>query len=340
MRQRILLLVLLLTAAARSPGQKISDEKLHRTITAGIECTVKQDYQGARKLFTTAASMNPAHPAAYIFHAGALQAQCADYGRELPRGVYDSLLNLGERTAEAMVEQFPQSADGYYYAGTVLAYRAFTSSESGNWAGSIYQGMGAAKQFEKALELNPRYFDAMNGLGTYLYWRSKLSWIPFVKDRSAEGISMVMSAARRGTYEQGVAQNSLMLILIEEKRYEEAEQTAYQMLASVPDQRSFLWGLMTLYEQTGNSQELKKIVPRLLQSIVSAPVVNYYNEAACRVKLAQYAYDEGAYKRTVEECEKVLDLRSKASVCVRSLRKKYSMAEDLLKNARAKLAQK
>jgi tetratricopeptide (TPR) repeat protein len=340
MNMKTLPLLFLLLAAGRADGQKIADEKLHQKISAGIDCTVKQDYAGAKRFFIAASAMNPAHPASYIYMAGAIQAQCSDYGRALERGTYDSLLDLGEKYADAMIEHSPQSADGYYYAGTVRAYRAFTSSENGNWAGSVYQGMGAAKQFERAIELNPRHYDAMNGLGTYYYWRSKLSWIPFVKDRKAEGISMVMAAARRSVYEQGVAQNSLMLMLIEEKRFEEAEQTAYQMLANVPDQRSFLWGLMTLYEQTGNTAGLKKIVPRLLQSILSAPVVNYYNEAACRVKLAQYAYDEGGYKRTVDECEKVLALKKVDAVCVRSLRQKYSMAEELMQKARTKLVQK
>jgi tetratricopeptide (TPR) repeat protein len=340
MRLKYLPLLLLWCAAGRAPAQKIQDDQLHEKIIAGIDCTVRQDYAGALRLFSAAASAYPVHPAPYIYMAGALQARSTDYGRDFQRGAYDSLLDRGEANAEAMIDRDPGSPDGYYYAGTVLAYRAFTSSESGNWAGSIYQGVNAAKQFEKALELNPRYFDAMNGLGTYYYWRSKLAWVPFVADRRAEGISMVMSAARRGTYEKGIAQNSLMLILIEEKRYSEAEQAANAMLANVPNQRSFLWGLMTLYEETGNAAQLRKIVPRLLASVIAAPVVNYYNEAACRVKVAQYAYDDGMYRRTIEECEKVLALKKVDSQCRKSLRKKYSMAEDLMANAKSRLARK
>ncbi len=335
-----LLLLLLVLAADTAPAQKIQDEQLHRKISAGIAFTVKQDFAGAIRLFSSAAAAYPAHPAPPIFMAGALQAQNTDNGREFHREAYDSLLDRGEELAETMIERDPDSPDGYYYAGTVLAYRAFTSSESGNWAGSIFQGVNASKQFEKVLELNPRYFDAMNGLGTYLYWRSKLAWVPFVTDRRAEGLSMVMSAARRGTYERGVAQNSLMLILIEEKRYDEAEAVALEALEEVPDQRSFLWGLMTLYEQTGNTARLKKIVPRLLASITAAPVVNVYNEAACRVKVAQYAYDDGNYKRSMEECEKILALKNSDSLSRKSLRKKYSMAEELMEKAQSKVARK
>jgi tetratricopeptide (TPR) repeat protein len=321
-------------------AQKIQDDQLHQKITAGIDCTVKQDFAGALRIFAAAAAAYPNHPAPYIYWAGALQAQNTDNGREFQRDTYDSLLDKGEANAEAMIAREPASADGYYYAGTVLAYRAFTSSESGNWAGSIFQGVNAAKQFEKALECNPKYYDAMNGLGTYYYWRSKLAWVPFVSDRRAEGISYVMAAARRGVYERGVAQNSLMLILIEEKRYDEAEAAANEMLEEVPNQRSFLWGLMTLYEQTGNAAQLKKIVPRLLASIISAPVVNYYNEAACRIKVAQYAYDDGNYPRTLDECAKVLALKKVDAVSRKSLRKKYSMAEELMNNAKIKLARK
>jgi tetratricopeptide (TPR) repeat protein len=340
MRVRYVSLLLLLFTAGRLPAQRIQDELLHRKIIAGIECTVQQDYAGAQRLFAAAAVAYPTHPAPFVYWAGAIQAQNTDDGREFHRETYDSLLSRGELNAEALMERDPESPDGYYYAGTVLAYRAFTSSESGNWAGSVYQGVNASKYFEKAIERNPRCFDAMNGLGTYLYWRSKLAWVPFVTDRRAEGISMVMSAARHGTYESGVARNSLMLILIEEKRYGEAEQVALEALEDVPDQRSFLWGLMTLYEQTGNTAQLKVIVPRLLASIVSAPVVNYYNEAACRLKVAQYAFDEGDYQRALEECELVTALKKTDALSRKSLRKKYSMAEDLMEKAKAKVARK
>ncbi len=340
MRLFILGLLFLLCATGSAPAQKIPDEQLHQKISAGIDCTVKQDYAGALRFFSAAAAASPSHPAPYIYWAGALQAQSTDNGREFPREVYDSLLDRGEANAEAMIRREPGTPDGYYYAGTVLAYRAYSSSENGNWAGSIYQGVNAAKQFEKALELNPRYFDAMNGLGTYYYWRSKLAWVPFIADRRAEGISMVMSAARRSLYERGVALNSLMLILIEEKRYSEAEDAANDMLGEIPNQRSFLWALMTLYEATGNAAQLKKIVPRLLESIVSAPVVNYYNEAACRVKLAQYAFDEGNYVRVLEECDTVLALKKVDALSRKSLRKKYAMAENLMKDAKIQLARK
>lgn len=333
-------LLLILFFVGRAPAQKIQDEQLHKKILSGIDLTVKQEYAGAYRVFASAAAAHPAHPAPFIYWAGALQAESSDNGREFQREAYDSLLDVGEANAEKMIRLEPMSPDGYYYAGTVLAYRAYTASEGGNWAGSIYQGINAAKQFEKALELNPKYYDAMNGLGTYYYWRSTLTWVPFIVDRRAEGISMVMSAARRSVYEQGIARNNLMLILIEEKRYAEAEEVAAEMLSEIPNQRSFLWGLVTLYEQTDNAAQLKQIVPRLLASVVAAPIVNYYNEAACRVKVAQYAYDGGEYTRVLEECGKVLDMKKVESLSKKSLRKKYTMAEDLISDARNKLGRK
>ncbi|MGE5315972.1 MAG: hypothetical protein ACM3Q4_14865, partial [Acidobacteriota bacterium] len=128
MRSLFLALAALVCAFQSASGQKIADEKLHQKVAAGIECTVRQDYAGARRYFTAASAMNPQHPAPYVYMAGAVQAQATDYGRPLERRLYDSLLTMGEHCADAMIERFPQSADGYYYAGTVLAYRAFTSS--------------------------------------------------------------------------------------------------------------------------------------------------------------------------------------------------------------------
>src|SRR5208283_1119189 len=122
----------------------------------------------------------------------------SDYENTFDQKLFDSLLAKGEALAERLIEKKDSAAWGCYYAGTALSYRAFSESENASWPSVIIDGMNAAKMFERCLELNPQFYDAMNGLGTYYYWRSKktefLSWLPFVSNKEKEGIELLSSA--------------------------------------------------------------------------------------------------------------------------------------------------
>ena len=322
-----------------SLAQKLSDEKLHAAILSGIDYTLKQDYNSAKNIFNSVMKNYPTHPVGYIYFAGVLQAEFSDYQQHFEEHQYDSLLTIAQSLTESMIENKSTADWGYYFAGTALAYRSFNSSETGNWLSSISHGISSAKMFERCLELNPKFYDAMNGLGTYYYWRSVLSWIPFVSDKREEGKRLILSTISSGTYETFVAKNSLMLIYIEEKKYIQAEEIAKSVVAQYSDNRSFLWGLMTIYEQSGNKTELRNTVAALLTSVVRASKINYYNEATCRIKLAQYAMEDGKYNSVIEECEKIIALKKYQTTITKSYTKKISLAEELLRDATMKRVQ-
>ena len=155
-----------------------------------------------------------------------MQAEYSDYENTFDQQLFDSLLAKGETLADRLMEKRDSVDWGCYYAGTALSYRAFSESENGSWPSVIIDGMNAAKMFERCLEINPQFYDAMNGLGTYYYWRSKktefLSWLPFVSNKEKEGIELLSLAVEKGTYDKFIAMNSLAVVFTEEKQYDEA----------------------------------------------------------------------------------------------------------------------
>lgn len=320
-------------------AQPSSNERLHDVVLRGIDLTLKQDYPGAKALFQSVIEKYPDHPAGYLYLAGTVQAEFSDYEDGFDRRFFDSLLAKGEALADHLIEMKDSADWGYYYAGTALSYRAFSESERGNWPSVIIDGMNSAKMFEHCLEINPEFYDAMSGLGTYYYWRSKktefLSWLPFVTDRKKEGITMLTAAVENGTYDMFAAMNSLILVLTEEARYDEALPITLRALSKYPDNRSFLWCLVGIVERVPHKDTItiKSAVTRLLSSVVNAPVRNHYYEAACRLKLAQYAMAEHEYGKVIEECTAILRYKDLEGKTKRDIGKKLREASELMVRA-------
>lgn len=333
------LLAFSLIFSAAAAAQRLRDPEMHERIMRGIDFTLKQEYPAARSVFQSMIEKYPNHPAGFLYLAGTVQAEFSDYEDGFDRELFDSLLARGEALAEHLIEKQDSADWGYYYAGTALSFRAFSESERGNWPGVIIDGVNSAKMFEHCLELNPHFYDAMSGLGAYYYWRSKkiefLSWLPFVTDRRKEGIALLTSAADKGTYDAYQAMNSLILVLTEEKRYDEALPLTLKALASYPDNRSFLWCLVGIVERVPHKDTaaIKSAVNRLLTSILNAPVRNHYYEVACRLKLAQFAMDEHRFDAVIKECDAILKYKNLEGKTKRDIGKKLRAASELIVRA-------
>jgi tetratricopeptide (TPR) repeat protein len=345
MRKTIFLLTLWAVvgfSAAKLPAQTLSDTTLDGLIHQGIDLTLQQKYPDAKVVFQSVMELFPEHPSGYLCMAATLQAECTDYGERMNRKTFDSLLAQGQILAEHMINSHEDSVWGFYYVGTAQAYRAFSESEEGKLYNAIMDGVSSAKMFEQCLSLDSTFYDAMAGLGTYYYWRSKktefLSWLPFISDRKDEGIRLVNEAMDHGTYDRFVARNALIWIYINEHRLDDALKIIEKGLASYPENRSFLWGLLSTTERMGDSVAIKNCVVRLLASIMQAPVRNIYGEITCRLKLAQFAMAAGDYDSAMHECDLILAYRSDEGKTLRDIAEKIEKAEDLKAEASGHVA--
>jgi tetratricopeptide (TPR) repeat protein len=316
-------------------SQILENPQHHRLLLQGIRYSLEQRYDSAETTFRTVIARYPEHPSGYLYLAGMYQAQYTDYGTTFNARQYDSLLTAAGACAKKMTDNTPTAAWGYYYAGMADAFRSFTASENGNLPTGFYYGISAGGSLERCLEIDSTFDAAKNILGSYYYWRSKLAWIPFVSDRTDEGIRLINESLNH-PYEKHLASHNLMLVLTDEKRYAEAEKIGTIMLTEYPDNRSYLWNMVTVYEQWGKTPQLVSTVERLLKSALDAPVINRYTEAACRLKIAQDAYRQQRFGQVREECEKIVALRKYIGKTKGNLKKKISQAEELLSSINKK----
>ena len=103
-----------------------------------------------------------------------------------------------------------------------------------------------------------------------------------------------------------------------------------------PDNRSFLWCLIGIVERMPQKDTgaIKSAVYRMLASVMKAPVRNHYCEAACRLKLAQFAMEEHRYNAVIDECSAILKYESLEGKTRRDIGKKIKAAKKLMEKAK------
>lgn len=289
--KRFLVATIVVIGAGPLAAQSPSMHPPEADMLAGINLVLEQDYERALAQFRLLAERWPEHPLPYLLQAGVLQTVAMDYETRIDRRPFDSLLERAEELSELLCERSPGDALGYFYLGSVHGYRSFADAAEGDWFGAASGAMSSVSEFETALERDSTLEDAKLGIGTYAYWKSRqlefLTWVPFVGDHRAEGISLIESTVERGTLNRHAAMTSLISIFLDAGEYDRAVAISERALRDYPNNRLFLWGLATGHDRLGRTHEAIVAYRRLLASIESDTRDNPYNELVCRVNLAR-----------------------------------------------------
>lgn len=258
-------------------------------LTAGIDQTLRQEYESAAKTFRLVATEFPDHPAGFLYQAAVQQTMAMDYDLPLERSTFDSLLALAEDRSSGMIDREPDSPWGYFYRGTMLGYDSYARALRGDWFGAATKGMSSVSDFHHAVAADSSFFDAYAGLGTYYYWKTRkmqfLTWLPFVGDKREEGIQHLFLCIERGEYNRYAAMSSLLSIYLDDRAYEKAVYLAQEALRSYPSNRLFLWSLATSLEGLRDTTGALEAYRRLLDSMTEDRRENSYNELVCRLNM-------------------------------------------------------
>jgi tetratricopeptide (TPR) repeat protein len=285
------LFVLLLILTASTTAQRIPDTGLHDLIAEGIDRSGKQEYRAAMSSFEEAARNYPNHPAGVMNKAILMQVMSLDFETPVRGKEYLALLAKTEKLAEELTRQSASEAEGLYYLGMARSYIAYYNFRDGeNWLAGLSHGLRATGYFEKCLVKHPEAFDALTGLGTYKYWKSRnmrfLTWTPLLEDERDAGIAALRQAERRADYTAAQATNSLIWIYIEEERWDDAIQAAQRILRRYPNNRLFLWGLASAAEGKEHWSLAREAYRRIVRSIDGEVDERRYIEIQARAKIA------------------------------------------------------
>ncbi|MDH7515520.1 MAG: tetratricopeptide repeat protein [Bacteroidota bacterium] len=299
-------------ADCHASAQPPAPPPLHEMLMEGIDLAGKQRYAQARYVFDEVIRKNPQHPAGYLHQAMLLEVMSLDFETPVPQPEYDRLLGRAAELAEKMLGTKGGKTEALYYLGMAESYRAYERFRDGgaNWIQGLQYGLKAARRLAQCLERDPNAYDAMTGLGVYLYWKSRrmkfLTWTPLVDDEREKGIRLLHTAQERGRYTAAQAANALVWIYIEEERYTDAARAARSALRSYPSNRLFLWGLASAAEEGNDLVTALDAYRRIVASLDTEVIEPRYIEIQARAKIARLSFRLGDVETARRECEWVL----------------------------------
>lgn len=270
---------------------RLPDVKMHSLVLQGIDLTWREEYTRADSIFQCVLQEFPGHPAGYLYQAGVVLARAMDNEMELDLAKFDSLIDIGKKKANSLIESGSDRTWGYFFVGAADGSDSYARVYRGDWFGGARKGFASVSSFEDATRLDSTLSDAYAGIGAFYYWRSRktefFNWIPFVGDDRPEAFALLQKSVDKGIYNRYTALSMLVAIYTDAGMYDEAMTCCREGLKQYPESRAFLWGLATACHKAEMWSEAATAYRHLLDAIVHSQDNNHYNEIVCRLNLAK-----------------------------------------------------
>ena len=199
-------LVILATGTLTRAADPGSDSVRSR-IEEGIERNFAGDWTGARTTFESIRSLDPTHPAGWLFPVTSLWWTIAlDPGDPTHDERMVAELERAIELAQARIDDDPDDVEALFYWGQALGYLGRLAAERGRFYQAGTLGEDGRVLLERALDLEPSYEDPKFPLGAYYYFASlvpgALRWFDFLwfipKGSEQEGLRLLEEARSGG----------------------------------------------------------------------------------------------------------------------------------------------
>lgn len=220
------------------------------------------------------------------------------YLQPLDPKVHERVDQLSARSVELSEQHLatnPNDVNALYARGVARGLRAtYMGMAQHAWFGALRSALGARRDNERVLELDPNYVDAKNLLGIHLYVIGSLSWpakvaasMVGISGNKQKGLNYLRDVAAHGDPEVAWdAKIALALFLRREQKYDEALQVVGGMYQAFP--RNFL--IATEYAHLLNAAGHGPQAVAAYKKIVSVCRGNGFT--VCRMEIPAYGLGE------------------------------------------------
>ena len=316
------------------PSVRSSDSSFYiNLINEGINATLNENYLYAEGRFKQIIREKPEDPAGYFFLGALYQAEMMDYEGDFKEKEFYSNLETAIRLSKKRIKSGNETSWDYLYLGNSYGYLGVYKARKGGWWPAFKNALKAKSAFKKAVELNPNFYDAYVGLGSYHYWTSyftkSFAWLPFFADERKKGVEELKLAAKESLFSKVAALNALIWIYIKEKNYSPAIALADSLQKEYPDGKIFLWALATAYYEKFDWHKTIEFYRLIKKKLNNNPAENYYNLIECQYRIADSYFNSGDFAECISICREALgyDLDKKTR---ERQREKLSKIKELL----------
>jgi len=287
------------------------DESLIATVVRTVDYVFCDSFETAYNTAELIGDTLPGKPVYNLIYSSILIADMTDREDYSRKKELFKHLDSSKKFFQKWTKNNPGDPWGYFFLGTVHAYKAMFYGQTRTWLKSFIEGMKSRGKFSRALEIDPTLYDAYTGLGSYHYWSSdKLAkYIPFLPDNRKRGLEEIRIAKDSSYFSSKLAATGLAWALIQENKIPEAQKIARELYRESSGGRASLWLLGAIHWKTGNLQEAKKDYAELMNSLNAAGGQNNYNLIFCRYRRGVCFYMMKDYEKAKEDFEALLSYK-------------------------------
>jgi tetratricopeptide (TPR) repeat protein len=318
--KKIILIFLILTSLllwGQAWGEVSMDSKeVEQLIFQGLDYLHQDEVFKAVDEFKKLIDLFPNDPIGYFYVSASLQTMMDDYRNYSYSDEFNKHMDLAIEKGEKIKKKGNLTAYDCLYLGGAIGYRGINEALTGDWYHGFIDGLRAKGYLEKALKLNPEFYDVYYGLGTYHFWKSLKTkifwWLPFAKDNRQVGIDMIKLAIEKGKYATEDAKLALVRIYVENKEYENAFAMANELMKSQPAKPFLLWFLGRAQMETKMYDGAINTYQTLLKTLVASPYYHPEGEVECRYNLALAYFENKNFEDSQKQIDAILAFKEKS----------------------------
>ncbi len=293
---------------------------------AGIALSITEEFDSAQALFEPIVAHDSTDYNAYFMLAAILHSKMMDSEDFALADSFEVLLAAAERQAQSAIDSGNDPAWALFIQGSVRAYRAALEGHTGSWFSAMKEGVKGKNRCLDALRIDPGLYDTYVVLGNYHYWKSArtefINWLPLVADRKEQGIEELHTAIDSSLISGDLALNSLVWVLIDAERYDDALAAAGRIHDRYPDSRLANWAMAFASLHAGRVYDATTYFEEIISQLEADSSQNYFNLIECRYQLAAISLAVADTAAAIEQLTSI---------------KAYSPSEEVSKRQKDKL---
>jgi tetratricopeptide (TPR) repeat protein len=327
------LIILPAQAAATGKNNRKNGSRSETLTRSAFEHFYNLEYEKAEREFELVVEANPDDPFAHnhlltgvlfreLYRIGALDSEL--YAKDafltsrqfavdpIVRSRIKEISDRALALAEERLKANPNDVHALYARGVTRGLRSTTSALlDKTWFAALRSAVGARRDHERVLELDPEYADAKMIVGIHNYVIGSLSWavkaaasVVGISGSKKKGLEYLYAAANGGGESATDSKIALALFLRREQRYPEAISMVQSLVKSYP--RNFLYALeeANLRNAAGQGREAITAYRRILEGTQTGQYADPRLEQV-EYGLAEALRGQRDYKAAVEAYETI-----------------------------------
>ena len=248
------------TVMFASHAEALSTDRssVHTSLGALIDSTVVNTYNyrftRALGFADSMISSYPDRPEGYIYSCGIYSKMIAEHCFKSPDSIWNRYVVLVEKACELSkdrVESDPKNVHSLFHYASALVYRSRYEAAKSDWFGLMADGMKSRKILEKAVKLDPHFYDAYSGIGAFNYYAAHLPWylkpialVLGINGNETVGIDELKKAAKLGNFSKAEAASFLAdIVYVDKKNYSGIVRLSLELHQLYPGNLDFIRSL-------------------------------------------------------------------------------------------------